>query len=115
VTSKAVNPDAVHIPLPKHMTAPDGRPIVGFLTGADPYAVQDQCDITKELRLVLYAYEGSQAHRVLEWTAASCPLGRAASISFESDGALTIGYANGATTTFVWSADHFEQTQLGMR
>jgi hypothetical protein len=115
VTDHPVDPDSVHIPIPARMSTPDGRMIVPLLVGTDPYAVQEQCDAGKELRLGLYAIEGRTADRVLEWTAANCGLGRAASISLGQDGALSIGYSNGATTTFTWASDHFEQTQLGMR
>jgi hypothetical protein len=115
VTDHPVDPQTAHVPLPDHLVAPDGRPIVALVTGDNPYAVEDQCDMTKELRLGLFEYQGRVAHRVLEWTAANCALGRTASISFEHDGSLSIGYTNGATTTFTWSTDHYEQTQLGMR
>jgi hypothetical protein len=115
VTDNPVDPDSVHIPIPAHMLTPDGRMIVPLLAGSDPYSVQEQCDMSKELRLGLYAIEGKTADRVLEWTASNCGLGRAASITLGQDGSLSIGYSNGATTTFTWSGDHFEQTQLGMR
>jgi hypothetical protein len=115
VNDPALDPEQVHVPLPAHMSAPDGRSIAAMITGADPYGIQDQCDMAKELRLAMYAYQGHVATRVLEWTAANCALGRAASISLDAEGSLSIGYANGATTTFTWSGDHFEQTQLGMR
>lgn len=115
ITDHPLDPEAVHVPMPEHMTAPDGRPLLGLVTGENPYAIEDQCAPNAELRLGLFAYQGKVAHRVLEWTAANCSLGRTASISFGNDGGLTIGYSNGATTTFTWTGDHFEQTQLGER
>ena len=115
VADHPVDPDTVQVPIPRHISAPDGRELVGVIVGQDPYAVEDKCDATKELRLGLYALKGKTAMRVLEWTAVNCALGRAASIALQPAGELTIGYTNGAITTFTWSGDHFEQTQLGMR
>jgi len=114
-TDHPVDPDAVQVPVPRHISAPDGRELVAVIAGQDPYAVEDQCDVSKELRLGFYAMKGKTAIRVLEWSAGNCALGRAASISLDPGGELSIGYSNGGVTTFIWSRDHFEQTQLGRR
>jgi len=115
ITERPIDPSSVSIPIPPHLIAPNGRTMEAVLSGQNPHTAEDQCDMGKELRLILYAYEGKTANRVLEWTAANCALGRAASIVLDATGELSIGYSNGATTTFTWSQDHFEQTQLGER
>lgn len=109
-----VDPQAARIPVPTHLALPDGRVLVGVLSGKDPFA-RDECDPEAEVRVALYAVQERTALRVLEWPAATCALGRAVSFSLEKDGTLSIGYSNGATTQFVWSTDHFEQTQYGKR
>ena len=101
--------------VPETLSLPDGRPVVSVLTGKNPYAVDGRCDADSELRMGLYLVTGTTALRVLEWPAATCALGRAASMELDEEGALTIGYSNGATMNFVWSGDHFGQTQLGKR
>jgi hypothetical protein len=67
------------------------------------------------LRPGLYLVTGKTALRVLEWPAATCALGRAASMELDEEGALAIGYSNGATMNFAWSGNHFERTELGKR
>ena len=110
-----VDPKAARIPVPASMALHDGRPLWAVLSGRDPYSVEGECNADDELRLGLFAVRGKQADRVLEWPAATCALGRAVSFSFNEDGALTLGYSNGSTTTFAWSGDHFERTELGQR
>ncbi|MBZ4421170.1 CBM9 family sugar-binding protein [Myxococcus sp. RHSTA-1-4] len=103
------------VEVPDTLSLPDGRPVVTVLTGKNPYAVAGRCDAESELRLGLYLVTGKTARRVLEWPAATCALGRAASMELDEEGALTIGYSNGATMNFAWSGDHFERTELGKR
>ena len=114
-TDSPVDPKEAKIPLPGNMSAKDGRSLFPVLSGKDPYAVEGECNAEDELRLGLYAVKGKIADRVLEWPAATCALGRALSFSFNDEGSLTIGYSNGSTTTFAWSSDHFERTELGER
>jgi len=101
--------------VPETLSLPDGRPIVAVLEGKNPYAVNGRCDADSELRVGLYLVTGKTALRVLEWPAATCALGRAASMELDEEGALTIGYSNGATMNFAWSGQHFERTELGKR
>ncbi len=115
VAPNAVDASKMGVNLPETLSLPDGRPVVSVLTGKNPYAVEGQCDSDDELRMGLYVVSGKTAQRVLDWPAATCALGRATSVELEEDGALNIGYSNGAIINFVWSADHFERTQLGKR
>jgi hypothetical protein len=34
-------------------------------------------------------------------------------VVLDGEGALTLGYASGATIDFIWSGDHFERTEIG--
>lgn len=115
VADAVVEPKVVHIPVPERMELPDGRPLYAILTGKDPYVQEGECNGDDELRLGLYAVTGKTATRGLEWPAATCVLGRAVSIALNHEGALTIGYSNGAVTHFLWSSDHFERTEYGKR
>jgi hypothetical protein len=111
----AVDAAKVGVNVPEALSLPDGRPVVSVLSGKNPYAVDGQCDAESEVRMALYLVTGKTALRVLDWPAATCALGRAASMELDEEGALTIGYSNGATMNFVWSGDHFGRTQLGKR
>jgi hypothetical protein len=115
VAPHAVDPSKMGVNLPETLSLPDGRPVVTVLTGKNPYAVEGQCDSDDELRMGLYVVSGKTAQRALDWPAATCALGRATSVELDGEGALEIGYSNGAMINFVWSADRFERTQLGKR
>jgi hypothetical protein len=115
VAPDAVEPTKMDVNAPDTLSLPDGRPIASLVSGKNPYGVAGQCDAEKELRLGLYLVTGKTARRVLEWPAATCALGRATSVVLDEEGALTIGYSNGATMNFAWSGDHFERTELGKR
>ncbi|ADO70083.1 hypothetical protein [Stigmatella aurantiaca] len=117
VAQDSVDPPQVGVNVPESLTLPGGRAILTVVSGKNPYATEGKCDGDQELRLGLYLVvgRGKTAQRVLEWPAATCALGRALSVSLDEEGALTIGYSNGATINFVWSADHFERTELGKR
>ncbi len=115
VAKDALDPAKVAVNVPETLSLPNGRPLVSVLTGKNPYAVEGRCDSEQEVRLGLYLVTGKTARRVLEWPAATCALGRAASMEVDEEGALTIGYSNGATINFAWSGDHFERTELGKR
>jgi len=115
VVKDALDPEKVGVNVPDALSLPNGRPLATVLTGKNPYAVEGRCDSEQELRLGLYLVTGKTARRVLEWPAATCALGRAASVEVDEDGALSIGYSNGATMNFAWSKDHFERTELGKR
>ncbi len=115
VTQDALDPEKAGVSVPDSLSLPNGRPLATVLTGKNPYAVEGRCDSEQELRLGLYLVTGKVARRVLEWPAATCALGRAASMEVDEEGALTIGYSNGATINFAWSGDHFERTELGKR
>jgi len=94
--------------------AVEGLPLVGVVTGQNPYATKGKCDGDVELRVSLYKVDGKQAHRVLDWPVATCQLGRATAVEMEGD-TLSIGYSNGPMTQFSWMGDHFERTELGNR
>ncbi len=115
VADEPVDPKASRIHIPARMAVPDGRELVAVLSGKDPFAIEGQCRMQDELRLALYAVKGKIAERVLEWPAATCALGRAASIELDDEGGLSIGYSNGSVATFIWASDHFERTELGSR
>lgn len=111
----AVEAAKMGVNVPEALSLPDGRPVVSVLSGKNPYAVDGRCDSDSELRMGLYVVTGKTALRVLEWPAATCALGRAASMELDEEGALAIGYSNGATMNFAWSGRHFERTELGKR
>jgi len=116
VTPDAVEAEKVGVNVPETLSLPDGRPLVVVLSGELPYTKDGKgCDSDKELRLGLYLAKGKTAHRVLEWPAATCALGRATGVVLDEEGALSIGYSNGPTINFAWSGDHFERTELGRR
>lgn len=115
VATDVVNPTKVSVNVPETLTLGRGRTLLTVVSGKDPFAIEGKCDSDKELRLGLYLLlgKGKTAQRALEWPAATCALGRALSVTLEEDGALSIGYSNGAIINFVWSGDHFERTELG--
>ncbi|RKG73667.1 hypothetical protein [Corallococcus terminator] len=115
VAPNAVDASKMSVNVPDALSLPDGRPVVTVLTGKNPYAVEGQCDSDDELRMGLYVVSGKTAQQALEWPAATCALGRASSVELDEEGALTIGYSNGAIVNFVWSADHFDRTEIGKR
>lgn len=110
----AVDPTRARINVPKELDV-EGKPVIGIVTGKDPYAVDGQCNGEHELRIGLYRVSGRTADKVLDWPASTCQLGRATSISVDEDGTLTFGYTNGAIQTFSWTTDHFERTEIGSR
>jgi hypothetical protein len=116
VSTETVDPEKVGLNIPETLTF-GGKTFLTVISGKDPYSVQGKCDSEQELRLGLYLVSGKgrTAQRVLEWPAATCALGRALSVNLEEDGALSIGYSNGAITNFAWSGDHFARTELGKR
>jgi hypothetical protein len=115
VATDAVDPEKVSVNVPETLILSGGRTLLTVVSGKDPYAAEGKCDSDQELRLGLYLLlgKGKTAQRALEWPAATCALGRALSVTLEEDGALSIGYSNGAIINFVWSGDHFERTELG--
>lgn len=117
VATDAVEPKKVDLNVPDSLILPGGRTILTVVSGKNPYAVEGKCDAEQELRLGLYLVmnKGRTAKRALEWPAATCALGRALSVSMDEEGALSIGYSNGATINFAWSGDHFERTEIGKR
>ncbi|MBN1206435.1 MAG: hypothetical protein JXB05_16110 [Myxococcaceae bacterium] len=117
VATDSVEPEKVDVNVPESLTLPGGRTLLTVVSGKDPYAVEGKCDSDLELRLGLYLVmgKGRTAQRALEWPAATCALGRALSVNLDEEGALSIGYSNGATINFAWSGDHFERTELGKR
>ncbi len=108
----ALAPSSVALPLPEQLLLPDNRPIFTVLTGKNPH-VKDRCVEGNELRMAMYVVKGKVANRVLEWPAANCKLGRAMRFELSPDGALQIGYTNGTTQHFTWTAEHFERAELG--
>jgi len=115
VADEPVSPESAHLGVPPELKLPGGRSIWPVVSGKDPYAVEGKCDAEKELRLGLYQVVGKTGNRVLEWPAATCALGRAISVGLDEEGALSMGYSNGATVNFAWSTDHFERTEFGKR
>ena len=107
------DPLEAHIAVPSRMRLPDRRPLAAVLTGQDPFAENGRCDPESELKMGIYVLEGPTARAVLDWPVASCALGRASSVVLDGDGALTLGFASGATIDFIWSGDHFERTEIG--
>lgn len=108
----AIDPASVALPLPRKLQLGD-RPLFTLLTGKNPYT-KDACNPANELRLALYLVNGAVATRALEWPAATCALGRAMRFELDADsGQLEIGYTNGQTARFVWTAEHFERSELG--
>lgn len=111
----AIDPASVALPIPRTLVLGDNRPLFTLLTGKNPYS-KDSCNPSNELRMAMYVVKGNVAARVLEWPAATCTLGRAMRFELEPEaGQLLIGYTNGQTARFVWTADHFERSELGLR
>lgn len=111
----AIDPASVALPIPRKLVLGDNRPLFTLLTGKNPYS-KDACNSSNELRMAMYVVKGNVASRVLEWPAATCSLGRAMRFELEAEsGQLLIGYTNGQTARFVWTADHFERSELGAR
>ncbi len=108
----ALDPKSVSLPLPDKLFLPDNRPLFMVLTGKNPF-VKEKCLEDNELRLAMYVVKDKTANRVLEWPAANCKLGRAMRFELSPEGDLQIGYTNGSTQHFVWTADHFERSELG--
>lgn len=108
----ALEPKSVALPIPEKLFLPDNRPIFTVLTGRNPY-IKDKCLEDAELRLAMYVVKDKVANRVLEWPAANCKLGRAMRFELSPEGELQIGYTNGGTQHFVWTAEHFERSELG--
>lgn len=119
VATDGVEPEKVNVNVPETLALSGGRTLLTVVSGKDPYAVEGKCEGDHELRLGIYLLQGrgnKTATRALEWPAATCALGRALSVTLEEeDGALSIGYSNGAIINFAWSGDHFERTELGKR
>lgn len=113
-SAELVDPAKARVNVPKELEV-EGKPVLGIITGKDPYAVEGQCNGDHELRLGLYRVNGRMADKVLDWPASTCQLGRATSISVDDEGTLTFGYTNGAIQTFTWAQDHFERTEIGAR
>lgn len=111
----AIDPAQVSLPIPSTLVLPDNRPIFTVLSGQNPYSGKEHCATGNELRMAMYVVKGTTASRVLEWPAATCRLGRAMRFELSVDGNLTIGYTNGSTAHFVWSGDHFERSELGIK
>jgi hypothetical protein len=113
----SVDPEKVDVNVPDSLALSDKRTLLTVVSGKNPYALEGRCDAEHELRLGLYLLtgKGRTAQRALEWPAATCALGRALSVSLDEDGALSIGYSNGAIINFAWSGDHFERTEIGKR
>ncbi|MBM4379723.1 MAG: hypothetical protein FJ086_10550 [Deltaproteobacteria bacterium] len=107
------DPAAIGVNIPTSL-AVEGFPLVGVVTGQNPYEAKGKCNGDVELRVSLYKVDGKQAHRVLDWPVATCQLGRATAVEMEKD-TLSIGYSNGPVTQFTWTVDHFERTELGNR
>lgn len=108
-----LDPLDAHIAVPSRMQLPDRRRLAAVLTGRDPFAENGRCDPETELKMGIYVLDGPAARAVLEWPVASCALGRATSVVLDGEGALTLGFASGATVDFIWSGDHFERTEIG--
>ncbi len=111
----AVQPEKARLPIPTDLTTPDRKPFAIVLTGADPFE-GDECHNEREVRMAWYVMNGRTAFNVLEWPASSCTLGKAMRFELEAEsGQLLIGYTNGQTARFVFTADHFERSELGAR
>jgi hypothetical protein len=111
--NEQIEAESAHVNVPPELDLPSGGKIFSVLSGQDPYVKPGQCDADKELRLGLFLVQGKMAERVLDRPAATCALGRASSVVLDEKGTLTIGYSNGGTSTFVWTKDHFERTEIG--
>jgi len=109
----AVEPRAAGIPVPPTLTLPGGQPLFAVLTGRAPSRTPGGCEAGQELRLSLYLVQGAQAHRALEWPAATCQLGQADRVELGGDGSLVLGYTGGAQVHFTWTDQHFERSELG--
>jgi hypothetical protein len=110
----ALDPAKIKLPISDSMMLPDHRPLYTVLTGQDPYSA-DQCDAEQEVRLAMYGIKANVASRVLEWPAITCGLGRAVTIQLTPEGHLQIGYSTGTVANFIFSNDHFERSELGVR
>lgn len=116
VAEEPVDPSSARMSVPEKLQVLGAGVVMPVLSGKDPYVSEGKCDPERELRFGFYLVEGKAARRVLEWPAATCSLGRATSVHLDDEeGALTIGYSNGATITFAWSNDRFERTEIGKR
>ena len=107
------DPGSMGVNIPGTLTV-EGLPLIGIVTGENPYAERGKCNADVELRASFYKVDGKLAHRVLDWPVATCQLGRATAVEMEGD-TLGIGYSNGPVTKFTWTVDHFERTELGNR
>lgn len=112
----ALDPASAALPLAKEMKLFDTRPLLTVLTGKNPY-LKEPCDPNAELRMAFFVVNENTAWQVLDWPAANCTLGRAMRFDFgEGDeGSLAIGYTSGVTQHFIWSDDHFERSELGLK
>ncbi len=115
VGGESLTLEQARVAMPEELRLPDGRVLFPVFTGKDPQAVEGSCDADHEIRLGLYLLTKNTASRALEWPAATCALGRATSVVLDEEGALSIGYTSGAVTTFTWSTDHFERTEIGRK
>lgn len=109
---EGIAPASVGLPSVSLSLSPQ-RPIFTLLSGVNPYR-KDRCVPTDEVRMAMYLVEGKIAHRVLDWPASNCQLGKAMRVELSDEGSLEIGYTNGATHYFTWSTDHFERSELGL-
>ncbi len=114
--ANAVDPASAALPLPKELKLFGQKPLLTVLTGKNPY-LKEGCDPKAELRMAFFLVNKNTAHEVLDWPAANCELGRAMRFDFgEGDeGSLAIGYTSGVTQHFIWSNDHFERSELGLK
>jgi hypothetical protein len=114
VSDSPASIEAAGVVVPARFELGPGKPLlpvlVGRPVGSDPDA---PCVDKDPLRLGLYLGAGKLAHRVLDWPAGSCAMGRLLSIALGEEGELVLGYSGGSTLQFIWSQDHFEQTQYG--
>jgi hypothetical protein len=115
VAPRSLDPRALNIALPPTLALPDGSPLVALFEGEDPYGEGGACRGDEEVRLRLFVLRGPAAHRVLDWPVVSCKGGRARAVVLDEEGDLSIGYSTGAILHFLWSGDHFERTEIGLR
>jgi hypothetical protein len=116
VTDAPLEAEKLKLPIPDALRLPGGRIVVPVLAGAEPNVGADDCRGEQEIRVALYLLKGQAAERVLDWPVVSCALGRATSFALDDDeGELVIGYTGGNTIHFIWTADHFERTELGLK
>ncbi len=105
---------SVHLPEPPRLVLPDGRLLLPFLSGRNPYDASNACNNAAELKLALFAVTGKTAVRVFEWPVSNCTLGRAMRIELGPEGNLSLAYTQGATLFFTWSDGQFERSELGL-